>query len=112
MIHKMHLKKVPFDKIKQGKKTIELRLYDEKRKKISSGDIIEFDCDGEKLSVQVKELHLFSNFQNLYKVLPLEKCGYSPDELQNASYADMEEYYPDTEQKNYGVVGIEFSIIE
>ena len=111
MIHKMHLKKVPFDKIKQGKKTIELRLYDEKRQKISSGDVIQFDCDGEKISVSVKKLHLFSSFQKLYEALPLEKCGYSQDDLQNASYTDMEEYYPLAEQQKVGVVGIEFTLM-
>jgi len=31
MLHKMKLKQEPFDKIKKGTKTMELRLYDEKR---------------------------------------------------------------------------------
>jgi len=31
MLHKIHLKKEPFEKIKNGRKTIELRLNDEKR---------------------------------------------------------------------------------
>ena len=31
MLHTMKLKKEPFEKIKNGSKTIELRLYDEKR---------------------------------------------------------------------------------
>ena len=38
----MNLHKAPFQMIKSGAKTIELRLYDEKRKKIKAGDIIEF----------------------------------------------------------------------
>lgn len=36
MLHKMKLKKSPFDKIKNKTKTIELRLYDEKRQKVRS----------------------------------------------------------------------------
>ena len=36
MIYEMKLRNSPFTKIKNGNKTIELRLYDEKRKKINS----------------------------------------------------------------------------
>lgn len=42
MNHKMSLRNKPFNSIKSGTKTIELRLYDEKRKLISVGDIITF----------------------------------------------------------------------
>ena len=34
MVHNMKLNESPFEKIKAGTKTIELRLYDEKRRKI------------------------------------------------------------------------------
>lgn len=40
--HMMYLTPSPFKKIKEGHKTIELRLYDEKRKMISVGDTITF----------------------------------------------------------------------
>ena len=33
MIHKMKLNESPFERIKNGTKTIEFRLYDDKRKK-------------------------------------------------------------------------------
>ena len=42
MIHTMKLDAEPFEKIKNGSKTVELRLFDEKRQKIKPGDIIEF----------------------------------------------------------------------
>ena len=42
MEHKMRLFESPFERIKSGKKTIELRLFDEKRQKLSIGDIVEF----------------------------------------------------------------------
>ena len=56
----MKLDKEPFEKIKSGEKTIELRLYDEKRRKIRVGDIIVFTCrdGGERLARRVKALHL------------------------------------------------------
>ena len=40
MLYKMKLNKSPFERIKNGTKTIEFRLYDEKRKQIKVGDKI------------------------------------------------------------------------
>ena len=42
MEHNMKLNPSPFEKIRTGSKTIELRLYDEKRRAISVGDTITF----------------------------------------------------------------------
>ena len=42
MIHKMNLWNDSFIAIKEGWKTIEMRLNDDKRRKIQTGDIIEF----------------------------------------------------------------------
>ena len=41
MLHEMNLHNDPFVLIKIGFKNIEMRLYDEKRKGIKEGDIIE-----------------------------------------------------------------------
>ena len=38
----MNLAPSPFEMIKSGAKTIELRLYDEKRRAVKVGDTIEF----------------------------------------------------------------------
>ena len=42
MLHKMKLQEDPFERIKNGTKTVEFRLYDEKRRTIQIGDEIEF----------------------------------------------------------------------
>ncbi len=42
MVHEMLLAPKPFEMMKSGQKTIELRLYDEKRKHIQIGDRIRF----------------------------------------------------------------------
>ena len=42
MLHKMKLNESPFNRMKKGTKTIEFRLFDEKRQKIKVGDKIEF----------------------------------------------------------------------
>lgn len=113
MIHTMKLKPSPFEKIKAGTKTIELRLYDEKRKLISVGDTIEFvntDNGEECIFTTVEELYLFDSFAQLYRELPLTECGYSEEELPAASYRDMELYYSAEEQSRCGVVGIRISL--
>ncbi|MFX4014701.1 RNA-binding protein, partial [Streptococcus suis] len=55
----------PFEMMKSGQKTIELRRYDEKRKHIHIGDRIRFSCTENQThtsEVQVLELHIFDNF--------------------------------------------------
>ena len=64
---------------------------------------------GEKLNVKVEKLHRFDSFGELYKSLPLLKCGYTEKTVTEAKPSDMEEYYSAEEQKRYGVVGIEIS---
>ena len=114
MKHFMKLKKAPFLMIESGKKTIELRLYDEKRQQISVGDEIEFSCvDGIERCLQRKviALHIFDSFADLYKALPLLKCGYTETDLSSASPSDMEQYYSKEEQSRFGIVGIEMESI-
>ena len=109
----MKLKDQPFQKMKNGLKTIELRLYDEKRQQLHSGQIVHFinEESNECLKVRVLDLHIYPNFKILYKNLDLCLCGYTQDELSNASYHDMEAYYPKVFQEQYQVVGIEIELI-
>lgn len=94
--YKMSLAPRPFKKILSGEKTFELRLWDGKRRLLRTGDIIEFTetSSGATLTAEVLVLHVFPNFEVLYKTLPLNKLGYSESELAAASYKDMEKYYP------------------
>ena len=107
--HHMNLHSSPFEKIKSGEKTIELRLFDEKRQKINPGDKIVFtnNATGETLTKTVVKLHRFDSFEDLYKALPLLQCGYTAEDIHTAYPSDMEAYYSAEEQKKYGVVGIE-----
>ena len=114
-IHEMTLWNSPFQSIASGEKTIELRLYDEKRKQITVGDRIHFqnaDNPAEEMMVEVVSLHLFDSFASLYAHLPLEKCGYTKEELPDASPSDMDAYYPKEKQAMFGVIGIEVKRID
>ena len=112
-MHTMKLKDKPFKQIKNGLKTIELRLYDEKRQKIHSGQIINFIHEDSKecIKTRVIDLHIYQSFKSLYENLDLTLCGYHKDEINNASYHDMEAYYPISLQEKYQVVGIEIELI-
>ncbi len=108
-VHKMKLNSTPFEMIKSGEKTIELRLYDEKRQQVKVGDMIVFTniTTGEIFNTTVVKLHRFDTFDDLYKSLPLLKCGYTTESIEKATPTDMEQYYSVEEQNKYGVVGIE-----
>ncbi len=114
MTHEMSLQGRPFEKIASGQKTIELRLWDEKRQRIREGDCIRFtrlDAPAESLLAEVLKLHVFPDFAALYRALPLERCGYLPEEVAGASPADMNAYYSPEQQERCGVVGIEIRLL-
>ena len=108
MTHSMQLQPAPFEMIRNGTKTIELRLFDEKRKKIRTGDTIVFTDTESKETIKVKvlELLVFDSFETLYSRLPLLDCGYTEEDVGTASPDDMIAYYPKEMQQKYGVVGI------
>ncbi len=113
MTHNMKLHADPFYKILNGIKTVELRLYDEKRRLINVGDKIIFalmDSPATSITVTVAALHRFDSFYDLYQKIPLEKLGYTDKEVIGASYTDMENYYSNEEQRKFGVVGIEITL--
>ena len=115
MEHTMNLNPSPFSKIKSGMKTIELRLYDEKRRRIAIGDAIRF-CNSENVNetilTKVLDLYVFDTFDELYEKLPLLECGYTENNICNASAKDMEKYYSIEMQKQFGVVGIRIAIVQ
>lgn len=107
MIHRMKLRNIPFNLIKNGKKKYELRLYDEKRKLVNVGDFIIFtNIDTlEEIEVFVTSLYLFNNFKDLFSSIDKKDLGYSDND--EYCYKSMDEYYSIDEQKKYGVVAIE-----
>ena len=111
MLHEMRLHDEPFKLIQSGTKTIELRLYDEKRQQIQVGDIIEFTsrATGEVQKTKVIAMHIYSCFADLYRDYDKVSLGYGKEE--EAKPEDMELYYSKEEQEKYGVVGIEIELL-
>ena len=113
-LHRMRLEADAFEKIDAGEKTIELRLYDEKRRRIQAGDVIRFEStadDTDVLYARVDGLRFFASFDELYAALPLTSCGYTAKEAKTASPRDMDRYYSPEAQRKWGVVGIELALL-
>lgn len=107
--HEMSLRPKPFEAIASGAKRYELRLHDEKRRKIRVGDELLFTCtaDERQMLARVTGLHTFDSFTSLYAALPLTECGYTPENVHRADPRDMEAYYTPEKQAQYGVLAIE-----
>lgn len=107
MIHEMRLNNEPFNKIKEGTKTVELRLLDEKRKTLRVGDKIIFTnrTNNEKIDVLVTNLFKADSFEPIYEKYSKVAMGYNKED--NAKPEDMEEYYSKEEIKKYGCIAIE-----
>ena len=109
MIHKMKLNESPFERIKNGTKTIEFRLYDEKRRKIKIGDKIEFSKLPdlrEVILVDVIDLYREESFEKLFKKL------YTDEEEIKSKTKSMYNFYSPEKEKEYGVLGIKISLLK
>ena len=108
MIHEMKLNESPFERIKNGTKTIEFRLYDEKRKKVKIGDKIEFsklpDLQ-EKILAQVIDIYKDKTFKNLFNRIYTDK-----KEVERKAES-MYQYYSKEQEEKYGVVGIKIKLL-
>lgn len=109
--HALQLGTVPFDAIVSGQKTIESRLYDEKRRHIQLGDEIIFtnrEDPGQTVTVTVIGLLRYNTFGSLFRHNePSKFGGKSVGWLEN----QINEYYSIDEQRDKGVIGIEFERI-
>jgi len=111
MTHCMNLWDDSFQAIREGQKTVEMRLNDEKRSLINIGDIIEFTNTKtqEKMSCKVNDIFRYSDFAELYKNHSKRSIGYRDNE--KADPDDMLLYYTREDIEKYGVVGLEITCI-
>jgi len=108
----MKLQKRPFNKIKNGQKNIEIRLYDKKRKKIKIGDTIEFLLEPEKtkkINVEVTALLNYKKFKDLFDDFPTKYFGYTnKKDLLKRVY----KIYTKKEESQNTVLGIRIKLIK
>lgn len=102
----MKLAKVPFDKLAAGVKTVESRLYDDKRRGVAVGDEIVFRLnENPEVTVtrRVVSLHVYPNFRSMMADLPAGRFGW--DTAEEAT-AEIERHYFAEDQEKFGVIGI------
>ena len=108
--HQLQLATTPFDAIISGAKTIESRLYDEKRQTIQLGDTIVFtnrENTDQTVSVKVIGLLRYETFHDLFsRNDPAKFGGESVKWLEN----QINEFYSIDDQRQAGVIGIEFEL--
>ena len=115
MVYRMRLQEVPFSQIKSGMKTIELRLFDEKRRPINIGDKIIFQCisdESAQIAVIVKALYRYASFCDLFEEVPREKCGITTNDTIRELAEQMRCYYSEEAEEIFGVLGIKFELTD
>ncbi|CAM4002690.1 ASCH domain-containing protein [Lederbergia lenta] len=113
MIHAMGLFEEPFYSIKSGRKTVEVRLNDEKRRKIGLGDIIQFTIlpkKNEILNVEVIELRKYPTFEEMYKDIPYD-CFDTHNDSINEMVEQTYEIYSPEQEKDWGTLAITIKLI-
>ena len=111
MRYDMNLYDGPFDCFKNREKDIELRLNDEKRQKIRSGDRIFFHRLNDRhdiLKCEVSDVRCYSDFRQLYAKEDLFRCGYKVGDT--PSFEDMYAYYSKEAIERCGVLAIEVKV--
>jgi ASC-1-like (ASCH) protein len=108
--YEMNLNPRPFEAIKERRKTVEMRLNDERRRYIRPGDFILFTNTEikEELLVRVVERREFESFNALYDSYPKRAIGYADDE--DAKPSDMLQYYTVEQIKEHGALALGVSL--
>lgn len=108
----MKLTAAPFTDIREGRKVIESRLFDEKRQTIAIGDTIVFtnaDTPIEQVATKVIGLLRYRTFSELFADHnPALFGGTSKEQLTD----QIKQFYSDEEESKYGVLGIRLQRID
>ncbi len=108
MEHTMRLNETPFYSMKSGRKKVEVRLNDEKRRRVKVGDTITFTKipeGNETLTVEVIGLKQYSSFKDMYENIPasdFDAVGSSIGEMVEQTY----QIYSPEKEKEWGTLAI------
>ncbi len=111
--HTLKLYSTYFNLIKNGQKTIEVRLNDEKRQKINAGDTIEFlsaENEYEKLSTKVVAKYYFKTFKEMATTLNSASLGFDSKTVNEIVDVYHGIYGTENELK-YGIVAFKIELI-
>lgn len=116
----MHLADDMFEKVKAGTKTVEMRLFDDKRKLVDVGDYIEFrklSDENERVLRRVAYLYPYESFKDAFENVYHEKkkridaLRFTPEQLGAPENSDLKslidgmyKYYSKAQEKEHGVI--------
>ena len=104
----MRLSEPYYSLVSSKKKSIELRIYDEKRKQLAVGDLIRFtDTNGKHgFCRKVKKLRVFPDFETAIRSCTLKRCLPNVSRVKEGVkvYHSIPGY--SMESKKYGVIAI------
>ncbi len=106
----MNLHPGPFDRMKGGDKTDELRLNDEKRQRVKVGDHIIFSKRPdftEGVKVKVTSLKCYKSFEELYEGVKGRYSQCTKEEFING----MREYYSREDEEKFGALEIGIKLL-
>jgi ASC-1-like (ASCH) protein len=109
----IHLDEDIFEVVKSETKTVEVRVNDEKRRKLQVGDKITFlkrPDDIERIDAVIERLSYYDNFETLVDNYTIEEIylkGYTKEYFLDL----LKRFYSDEEVNKYGVVAITFKKI-
>jgi len=109
---KMRLHPEPFNDIKSGLKTTEMRLLDEKREELNIGDEITFISreTAEELIAEVKDLKAYKDFAEIYDIEKALIDKYAKWDRQE--FIDsFDEYYSEKLKEGYKALSIHFELV-
>lgn len=111
---KVHLHPEVFDIVMDGKKNVEVRVNDEKRRQLKVGDTLLFlkrPDEDEQVRAVIKNLVYFSNFSEVVDSYEMERI-YLKETTKEEYIQLMGQFYTDEEVSINGVVAIEFELLE
>ena len=109
----MHLNHQPFMAIKNGTKTIEVRLNDEKRSKLHVGEEIRFTDlkTDETVVTEILGLEQFASFKDLFRKYSGVIIGSPEDESIDELDRENQEIYSRKMEEKYGALAIKIRLV-
>ena len=107
----MSLRPEYYEMVRSGEKDIELRLYDEKRRRMRNGDtvlIYNAQNHNDYIRAKIVRLHIAKSFADLATKISMPRTGFAS---LNALMSAIEKFYDTEMESKYGIVGIELEVI-
>jgi ASC-1-like (ASCH) protein len=111
MEHSMRLATEPFLAIKEGRKLIECRLFDEKRQKINLEDSVVFSENENTLTIIKTEVIGLLHYQTFEMLFSDNEPRLFGGTNSTQLLQQIKQFYTNEEEARYGVLGIRLRVI-